>query len=225
MSGVGREAYCVNTSSDEKFIFPEVRSYQDPIFSSRPASCSRLLHPFIRQNGYSPAKSPHASGALNASEVPPPGRPSPGEGFITLTSSCLARKLGGLVFRRKHHTNMASHRPTIQSLMSASYDETDESGDGSSGDHHHTLPSFHSRFVDPQKLTAIPAPRPPQQVTGTARETKTVEARNRMNDEMRDGGGTGGENEAGNQANKGPKRGARACTNCKSRACLHMKKS
>ncbi|KAJ9104788.1 hypothetical protein QFC19_003929 [Naganishia cerealis] len=81
---------------------------------------------------------------------------------------------------------MASQRPTLQSLMSASAYETDESGDDPP-----------SRFVDPQKLTTV---------------------RHRMQDEHDSASQARSADDPAqgkDPQNKGPKRGARACTNCR----------
>ena len=100
------------------------------------------------------------------------------------------------------HAIMAVRRPTIQSLISASYD-TDTSADDKGDQHHrarlhHTQQQPQYQHVNPQQLV--------KQAATTMNEDGEMKAR------AEDGAGAA--NGKGEGALKGPKRGARACTNC-----------
>jgi hypothetical protein len=105
---------------------------------------------------------------------------------VGLRLACVHRPYESLT-----HSNMSSRRPTIQSLISAR-NETDDSAD-----------ERHRRFQqDEQKYQHVN----PQQLTRPV-----------MNDDGESkvrGPEDGGNGHGKGESNKGPKRGARACTNC-----------
>jgi hypothetical protein len=99
---------------------------------------------------------------------------------------------------------MAVRRPTIQSLLSANY-ETDESGDEQS---HRTA----------RHQQTYPRPQQQQQPSYQQHVNPQQLVKHAMNEDgeskIRTDDGAGSANGKGDGSLKGPKRGARACTNC-----------